>query len=94
MHRRIREMTNKKRNNDATMSTLDANGNLIPESSEVLRTWKLVEQHTVGNTGTGPSFMRTKVEKALLALKNNKAPGLNNIHGEVLNFYTKWISSS
>lgn len=94
MHTKIKELTNKHKSRSSSMSIMDANGSLVSEPSKVLETWKLyVEQlfdsdrsHvcTAGRANTGPAILKSEVENAILSLKNNKAPGPDNVRGELL----------
>lgn len=95
MHKKIKEMTNKRKYNNLTTGIYDYNGNLISEPTEILKVWKKYVEVLFDSDRpndppiqptemTGPSILKSEVEKAIMSLKNNKAPGPDNIHGEIL----------
>ncbi|XP_050502178.1 uncharacterized protein LOC126881750 [Diabrotica virgifera virgifera] len=88
-------MTNKRKYNSSATDILDTNGILISESTKILETWKqYVENlfasdrpnnYSIEITENSPSILNSEVKKAICSLKNNKSPGPDNIHAEVLN---------
>jgi hypothetical protein len=92
-------MTNKRKFNKSPNSIKDGDGNLISEPSTILETWKSyieklfasdrTDDHLYGEGETGPSILKSEIEDAIAALKNNKSAGPDNVPCEILKILCK-----
>lgn len=99
MHKKIKELTRKQGFNKTSNSIMDSSGNLISDPADIMKTWKnYVENlftsnrndvHITREGETGPSILKSEVKDSILALKNNKTPGPDNVHCEILKILCK-----
>ena len=93
LHRKIKEATGSYQRRGPGI-IMDSNDNIITETDKKLTRWKQYMEELFGDenvdtvpavTGEeGPIITQEEVESAIKRLKNNKAPGPDQIHGEVL----------
>lgn len=96
LYKKIKEATGKHQRRSPGI-ILDSDDNIIIETDKKLTRWKEYMEELFGdgnneNTDNvptvvdeeGPTITQDEVESAIKRLKNNKAPGPDQIHGEVL----------
>ncbi|CAG9837494.1 unnamed protein product [Diabrotica balteata] len=99
MRKKKKSLTNNRKFNKSPNSIKDSDGNLISELSKILKTWKSyiqklfasdrTDDHLYGEGETGPSILKSEIEDATAALKNNKSAGPDNVHCEILKILCK-----
>lgn len=92
MYKQIRDMVTQR---NKTPQYIVDNGKIVASTSELLKVWKsYIESlfyderpETCINPGeemSGPPITKEEIEKAILSMKNNKAPGPDDIHAEII----------
>ena len=95
LHKKIKAVTGGK-SSRSNNSILDTHNNLLHDNERILERWREYmeelfeeEQQTeIEVLGfSGPEITLSEVRNAIKRLKNNKSPGPDNIHGEILKLF-------
>lgn len=94
MYKKIKDLTSKKKYNRGTAQLLDREGKLKTETHELLLICREYvedlfndtppETHNVTEEADGLPIITSEIEKAISSMKDNKTPGPDGVHVEIL----------